>query len=80
MVVVLGERVLVASWALGGAVVVSADTPKEVRQAWADLDASRVAVLLLTPTAAASLAPELAAGRRYEGRAGTGPLVAVLPT
>jgi hypothetical protein len=70
----------VASWALGGAVVVSADTPEEARQAWADLDVSDVAVLLLTPTAAASIAPELAAGRRDEGRAGTAPLLAVLPT
>jgi vacuolar-type H+-ATPase subunit F/Vma7 len=78
-VVVLGERARVASWALGGAVVIGADTPEEVRQGWADLGASDVAVLLLTPTAAASLAAELAAARRQVGHATAAPLTAVLP-
>ena len=34
-VAVLGERALVEGWALGGARVLPADSPEQVRTAWA---------------------------------------------
>ena len=53
-VVVLGERSRVAGFALAGAHVVVADEPGAVLAAWAALTAD-VAVVVLTPAAAASL-------------------------
>jgi vacuolar-type H+-ATPase subunit F/Vma7 len=53
-VAVLGERALVEGYALGGARVLPADSAEEVRVAWAAL-APDVAVLLVTPAAAAAL-------------------------
>ena len=53
-VAVLGERALVEGWALGGARVLAADSPEQVRAAWAGLG-SEVAVVLLTPAAARAL-------------------------
>jgi vacuolar-type H+-ATPase subunit F/Vma7 len=53
-VAVLGERAVVEGWALGGAQVLSADSPEQVRTAWAALGAD-VAVVLLTPAAARAL-------------------------
>ncbi|HEY7101452.1 MAG TPA: hypothetical protein VH573_07415 [Mycobacteriales bacterium] len=53
---VLGERAVVEGWALGGARVLAADSPEQVRAAWAGL-AADVAVVLLTPAAAHALAP-----------------------
>ncbi|MDO8106971.1 hypothetical protein Q6348_07140 [Isoptericola sp. b441] len=66
-VVALGERDLVAPYALAGARVWAADTPQQVRAAWQELT-DDVLVVLLTPAAAAVLAA--AAG---------GPMTAVLP-
>jgi vacuolar-type H+-ATPase subunit F/Vma7 len=51
---VIGEGVRTASFALGGAVVVMAETAEEVRAAWRELPAD-VAVVVLTPRAAAWL-------------------------
>ena len=53
-VAVLGERAVVEGWALGGARVLPADSPEQVRTAWAALGAD-VAVVLLTPAAAGAL-------------------------
>ena len=47
-VAVLGERILAEGWALAGARVLAAETPTEVRAAWAALPTD-VAVVLLTP-------------------------------
>ena len=55
-VTVLGERAVVEGWALGGARVLPADSPEQVRTAWTGL-ADDVAVVLLTPAAARALAP-----------------------
>ncbi|MBP2478849.1 vacuolar-type H+-ATPase subunit F/Vma7 [Crossiella equi] len=52
--VVLGERALVAGWALAGAVVHPAEGAAQVRAAWHAL-AEDVAVVVLTPAAAAHL-------------------------
>jgi vacuolar-type H+-ATPase subunit F/Vma7 len=70
-VAVLGERALVEGYALGGARVLPAGSPAEVRAAWAGLDGD-VAVILVTPAAASVLGPAAAASRR--------PLVVVLPS
>jgi vacuolar-type H+-ATPase subunit F/Vma7 len=69
-VAVLGERALVEGYALGGARVLPADSPGEVRAAWAAL-APDVAVVLVTPAAAGALGAPPVAGRR--------PLLVVLP-
>ena len=55
-VAVLGARDEIEGWALGGAWVLVADSPEQVRTAWAGLG-SDVAVVLLTPTAARVLGP-----------------------
>jgi len=55
-VAVLGERAVVEGWALGGARVLPADSPAQVRTAWAGLS-DDVAVVLLTPAAAQVLGP-----------------------
>jgi vacuolar-type H+-ATPase subunit F/Vma7 len=69
-VAVLGERAVVEGWALGGARVLPADSPEQVRAAWSGL-AADVAVVLLTPAAARALEPG-SADR-------PGPLTVVLP-
>lgn len=69
-VAVLGERALVEGWALGGARVLPADSPEQVRTAWAGVGAD-VAVVLLTPAAARALD----AGTADRSR----PLTVVLP-
>ena len=51
---VIGEGVRTAGFALGGAVVMTAETAEEARTAWHALPAD-VAVLVLTPRAAAWL-------------------------
>ena len=56
---VIGEAVRTAGFALAGAVVVTAETPEETRAAWRALPAD-VAVLVLTPRAAAWLGDALA--------------------
>lgn len=56
-VAVIGERTLVRGWALAGAVVAGADDAEEVRRAWRSLGED-VAVVVLTPAAAAVLAAE----------------------
>jgi vacuolar-type H+-ATPase subunit F/Vma7 len=70
-VAVLGERVLAEGWALAGARVLAAETPTEVRAAWAGLP-TNVAVVLLTPAAAAALGPVPTDGER--------PLIVVMPS
>jgi vacuolar-type H+-ATPase subunit F/Vma7 len=70
-VAVLGEPLQVQGFILAGAVVLAADDPAAVRSAWASLG-DDVAVVVLTPRAAAALEPELAAG-------GAAPLTVVLP-
>jgi vacuolar-type H+-ATPase subunit F/Vma7 len=79
-VAVLGERALVEGYALGGARVLPADSPEEVRAAWATL-APDVAVLLLTPAAAGVLGPSPAAAGvpGPSPVAGRRPLLVVLP-
>lgn len=52
--VVLGERARVECFALAGAVVCPAESPEEVRRAWAALPGD-VAVVVLTPAAADAL-------------------------
>ena len=52
-IVVLGEPHLVECYALGGARVVPAERPEDVRRAWQELPAE--AVLVLTPSAAAAV-------------------------
>ncbi len=54
---VIGEAVRTAGFALAGAVVVTAQTPEEARAAWRALPAD-IAVLVLTPRAAAWLGAE----------------------
>jgi len=57
---VIGEAVRTAGFALVGAVVATAETPEETRAAWQALPPD-VAVLVLTPSAAAWLGDTLAA-------------------
>lgn len=57
-VAALGEEPLVAGFALAGALVVPAGTAVEVVSAWAALP-SDVALVVLTPAAAAALGDEL---------------------
>lgn len=54
-VVAIGEPVLLHGFALAGVIVVPAGNPAEARDAWSGLPAD-VALVLLTPTAAAALA------------------------
>ncbi len=72
----LGEAARVTPWALGGAVVLPADDPGEVRAAWSGLTAG-IDVVLLTPAAAEALAgldePVLPEQRT------AGPMTVVLP-
>lgn len=69
-VAVLGERAVVEGWALGGARVLAADSPEQVRTAWAGLG-REVAVVLLTPAAVRAL--------RTDQNDRSGPLTVVLP-
>lgn len=57
-VAVIGEALRTAGFALSGAVVTTAETPEETRAAWRALPAD-VAVLVLTPAAAAWLGAAL---------------------
>jgi len=68
-VAVIGERAVVRWWSLAGAVVAGADDADQVRAAWRALD-SDVAVVVLTPAAAAALGDEPGRG---------GPLTVVSP-
>jgi vacuolar-type H+-ATPase subunit F/Vma7 len=56
-VAVLGEQVIVAGYALAGAVVVPAEDADAVRTAW-DGMADDIAVVVLTPAAADALGPD----------------------
>jgi vacuolar-type H+-ATPase subunit F/Vma7 len=53
---VIGESARVAGFALGGATVITATTPDDVRRAWSTLPAE-VGVVVLTPEAAVALGP-----------------------
>ncbi len=55
LLVAIGEAVRVEGFALGGATVLVAEDPAAVRRAWESLP-SDVAVVVLTPKAAAALA------------------------
>jgi vacuolar-type H+-ATPase subunit F/Vma7 len=55
-VVVIGESTRVAGYALGGAVVLEAETDAEARAAWDGLP-SDVAVVILTASAARAVGP-----------------------
>ena len=59
---VIGEAVRTAGFALAGAVVLPAESPEEARAAWASLPAD-IAVLVLTPRAAAWLGQALPSRR-----------------
>ena len=61
-IAVLGEAVLVEPYALAGALAVVAGEPAAVRTAWASLPAD-IAVVVLTPAAAAALADDVALQR-----------------
>jgi vacuolar-type H+-ATPase subunit F/Vma7 len=54
-IVALGEAVRVGGFALGGATVLAAEDPDDVRRIWASLP-DDVAVVLLTSDAASALA------------------------
>jgi vacuolar-type H+-ATPase subunit F/Vma7 len=69
-VVVLGEASAVQGYALGGAVVLIAEEPEEVRHAWQHLPVS-TEVVVLTARAAAALGDDLVPGTR--------PLTTVIP-
>ena len=69
-VAVVGESVRVQGFALAGALVLPAEDPAQVRAAWRSLPAG-VAVVVLTPHAAAAL------GETLSARAG--PLTVVMP-
>lgn len=73
-VVALGEAVAVAGFALAGARVVVAETPEQVRRAWADLLEAGVAVVVLSDRAGVVLGAELDEPARPDR-----PLTAVLP-
>jgi vacuolar-type H+-ATPase subunit F/Vma7 len=73
-VVALGEAARVAGFALAGARVVPAETPDDVRAAWPALVDTDVAVVVLSPRAAAALGATL----DEPPRPGL-PLTAVLP-
>ena len=67
---VLGEAAAVQGYALGGAVVLVAEGPEQVRHAWHHLPVS-TEVVVLTARAAAALGDDLLPGGR--------PLTTVLP-
>ncbi len=67
-VAAIGAEVAVQGFGLAGALVIPAEGAESVRAAWRNLP-DDVAVVVLTPAAAAALDVELH----------TGPLVAVLP-
>jgi vacuolar-type H+-ATPase subunit F/Vma7 len=62
---VIGEGVRTAGFALAGAVVTTAETPEETRAAWRMLPGD-IAVLILTPRAAAWLGDLPSASPRRE--------------
>lgn len=68
MVAAIGADVLVRGLALAGVLVLPAEEPDAVRDAWRDLP-SDVGLVLLTPDAAACLGDEV----------DRGPMVAVMP-
>jgi vacuolar-type H+-ATPase subunit F/Vma7 len=68
--VVLGEAAAVQGYALGGAVVLIAEEPEQVRHAWHRLPVS-TEVVVLTARAAAALRDDLLPGAR--------PLTTVIP-
>jgi vacuolar-type H+-ATPase subunit F/Vma7 len=70
-VAVVGEQLQVQGFTLAGAVVLAADDAAAVRSAWASLG-DDVAVVVLTPRAAAALEAELGVG-------GPTPLIVVMP-
>ncbi len=70
-VVVLGSTAGTVGFGLAGALLVEADDPEQVRTQWARLSGT-VAVVVLTPQAAAALGPEVL-------EATAGPLTVVLP-
>jgi vacuolar-type H+-ATPase subunit F/Vma7 len=57
-VAVIGEEAVVRGFGLAGALVLPADDPAGTRAAWAALPAT-VAVVILTPAAAAVLDPDV---------------------
>ena len=69
-VAVLGEEVSVQGYALAGADVLAADDADAAREAW-DALPDDVAVVIVTPEAAAALGPERVDGLH--------PLVVVMP-
>jgi len=69
-VVVLGEASRVQGYGLGGAVVLIAEEPEEVRDAWHHLPTT-AEIVVLTPRAAAALRDDLVPGAR--------PLTTVIP-
>ncbi|HEX5880190.1 MAG TPA: V-type ATP synthase subunit F [Actinomycetota bacterium] len=71
-VAVVGERFRVQGFTLAGAVVHAADDAATVRSVWASLG-DDVAVVVLTPRAAAALEAELAEGSPT-------PLTVVMPS
>ena len=70
-IAVLGEAIRAEAFALTGALVIAADTPDAVRDAWRSLPKD-VAVVVVTPRAAAALGSTGAASR-------DGTLVVTLP-
>jgi vacuolar-type H+-ATPase subunit F/Vma7 len=70
-VAVIGERTRVTGYALGGAVVLVAESDDEMRAAWNGLPTD-VAVVVLTKRAADAVGHDRASGRR--------PLSVVLPS
>ncbi|MFE6685871.1 V-type ATP synthase subunit F [Streptomyces sp. NPDC057743] len=56
-VVAIGERTRTAGFALAGVRVRPADDPEQVRAQWREMPPD-VALVILTPTAAAALGPE----------------------
>ncbi len=63
-VAALGEHVVVAGYALAGAVVMAAENADEVRAAWDGL-AEDIGVVILTPAAADALGPDRTSDLRH---------------
>ena len=61
-IVVLGEEIDVGAFALAGAIVIPAEDPAAVRSAWSSLP-DDVAVVVMTPAAAAALPAQSIAAR-----------------
>jgi vacuolar-type H+-ATPase subunit F/Vma7 len=57
-IAVIGERSRITDLAAGGALAYAADTPDEVRRAWADLLLD-ITVVVLTPAAAQAIQDQL---------------------